>query len=137
MVLCNVQSAFADDAKWTNKGIATFGEAITSLDNLSDGYYVLRNVGRKTFVKAEGENLMLRPAVQSTNFADFKNFFSYNTDVAYVFYLKKSATEMVSTLSKERLATISQIQARETNHFLLMQPNMNTPSITLMVLHLD
>lgn len=74
MVLCNVQSAFADDAKWTNKGIATFGEAITSLDNLSDGYYVLRNVGRKTFVKAEGENLMLRPAVQSTNFADFKNF---------------------------------------------------------------
>lgn len=93
MVLCNVQSAFADDAKWTNKGIATFGEAITSLDNLSDGYYVLRNVGRKTFVKAEGENLMLRPAVQSTNFADFKNFFQYNTDVAYVFYLKKSATE--------------------------------------------
>lgn len=93
MVLCNVQSAFADDAKWTNKGIATFGEAITSLDNLSDGYYVLRNVGRKTFVKAEGENLMLRPAVRSTNFADFKNFFQYNTDVAYVFYLKKSATE--------------------------------------------
>lgn len=93
MVFCNVQSAFADDAKWTNKGIATFGEAITSLDNLSDGYYVLRNVGRKTFVKAEGEALKLRPAVRSTNFADFKSFFQYNTDVAYVFYLKKSTTE--------------------------------------------
>ena len=93
MVLCNVQSAFADDAKWTNKGIATFKEAITSLDNLSDGYYVLRNVGRKTFVKAEGEALKLSPAVRSTNFADFQNFFQYNTDVAYVFYLKKNATE--------------------------------------------
>lgn len=93
MVLCNVQSAFADDAKWTDKGIATFGEAITSLDNLSDGYYVLRNVGRKTFVKAEGEALKLRPAVRSTNFADFRSFFQYNTDVAYVFYLKKSTTE--------------------------------------------
>lgn len=93
MVLCNVQSAFADDAKWTDKRIATFGEAITSLDNLSDGYYVLRNVGRKTFVKTEGEALKLKPAVRSTNFADFKNFFQNNTDVAYVFYLKKSATE--------------------------------------------
>lgn len=93
MVLCNVQSAFADEAKWVNKGIATFGQAITSLDNLNDGYYVLRNVGRKTFVKAEGEALKLSPAVQSTNFADFQNFFQYNTDVAYVFYLKKNTTE--------------------------------------------
>ena len=93
MVLCNVQSAFADEAKWVNKGIATFGKAITSLDNLNEGYYVLRNVGRKTFVKAEGEALKLSPAVQSTNFADFQNFFQYNTDVAYVFYLKKNTTE--------------------------------------------
>lgn len=92
MVVCNVRSAFADDAKWTDKGIATFGEAITSLDNLNDGFYVLRNVGRKTFVRAEGEALKLKPAVKSTNFNDFKNFFQGNTDVAYVFYLKKSAT---------------------------------------------
>lgn len=92
MVVCNVRSAFADDAKWTDKGIATFGEAVTSLDNLNDGFYVLRNVGRKTFVKAEGEALKLKPVVKSTNFNDFKNFFQGNTDVAYVFYLKKSAT---------------------------------------------
>lgn len=92
MVVCNVRSAFADDAKWTDKGIATFGEAVTSLDNLNDGFYVLRNVGRKTFVKAEGEALKLKPVVKSTNFNDFKNFFQGNADVAYVFYLKKSAT---------------------------------------------
>lgn len=92
MVVCNVRSAFADDAKWTDKGIATFGQAVTSLDNLNDGFYVLRNVGRKTFVKAEGEALKLKPVVKSTNFNDFKNFFQGNTDVAYVFYLKKSAT---------------------------------------------
>lgn len=93
MVLCNVQSAFADDAKWTDKYIASFREAITSLDNLNNGYYVLRNAGRKTFVKAEGEALMLRPAVQSTTFTDFQNFFQNNADVAYVFYLEKSTTE--------------------------------------------
>lgn len=52
----SVQSAFATDEKWENKKITSVSAAVESLDALTDGYYVLRNVGRKTFVRENDNN---------------------------------------------------------------------------------
>lgn len=51
MVLCNVQSAFADDAKWTDKYIQSVDAAVTSSNNLKEGFYLMRNVGHSTFLR--------------------------------------------------------------------------------------
>lgn len=55
MVFSSVQSAFAADPDWEGKRIATLSAAVINADSLSDGYYVLRNVGRKTFLR-ENDN---------------------------------------------------------------------------------
>ncbi len=92
LVLGNVQSAFADEAKWTNKYIKSISDPITNLDELSDGFYVLRNVGRKTFAHLEDNgSLMLKAAVNNEELANFKTFFQNNGDVAYMFYFTKNA----------------------------------------------
>lgn len=92
LVLGNVQSAFADEAKWTNKAIKSISDPITNLDELSDGFYVIRNVGRKTFAHLENNGkIMLKAAVNNEELANFKTFFQNNTDVAYMFYFTKNA----------------------------------------------
>ena len=57
-IFTSVQSAFATDEKWENKKIATVAAAVDGIDNLTDGYYLLRNVGRQTFVR-ENDNKAL------------------------------------------------------------------------------
>ena len=90
MVLCNVQSAFADEEKWTNKGIKSISGPITNLDELNNGFYVLRNVGRKTFAHLEDNgNIWLQAPVRSENVADIQAAFAYNADAAYAFYVTK------------------------------------------------
>ena len=51
LIFTSVQSAFATDAEWEQKRIASVSAAVEGLDNLVNGYYVLRNVGRKTFLR--------------------------------------------------------------------------------------
>lgn len=55
MVFSSVQSAFAADPDWEGKRIGTLSAAVTNAESLTDGYYVLRNVGRKTFLR-ENDN---------------------------------------------------------------------------------
>ena len=46
-----VNSAYADDAEgWKGKYIKSVSEAITSLDNLTDGFYLFRQDGKKRFL---------------------------------------------------------------------------------------
>lgn len=93
LVLGNVQSAFADDAKWTDKCIKSISDPITNLDELTNGFYVIRNVGRKTFVHLEGNgNIWLQKPVQSENTTEIQAAFANNTDVAYAFYVAKDET---------------------------------------------
>lgn len=42
MLVSSVQSAFADDAKWTNKFIKSVADATTDLGSLEDGYICLK-----------------------------------------------------------------------------------------------
>lgn len=93
LVLGNVQSAFADDAKWTDKAIKSISDPITNLDELTDGFYVIRNVGRKTFVHLENNgNIWLQNPVRSENTTEIQAAFANNTDVAYAFYVAKDGT---------------------------------------------
>lgn len=92
LVLGNVQSAFADDTKWTDKAIKSISDPITNLDELTNGFYVIRNVGRKTFAHLEDNGkIMLKAAVNNEELANFKTFFQNNGDVAYMFYFTKNA----------------------------------------------
>ena len=54
LLLCfvgGVNSAYADDAEgWKGKYIKSVSEAITSLDNLTDGFYLFRLDAKKTFL---------------------------------------------------------------------------------------
>ena len=43
LIFTSVQSAFATDAEWEQKRIASVSAAVEGLDNLVNGYYVLRN----------------------------------------------------------------------------------------------
>ena len=57
-VFTSVQTAFAADPDWEGKQIGTLSEAVTSLEGLGDGYYVLRNVGRKTFLRENTDHTL-------------------------------------------------------------------------------
>lgn len=89
-IFTSVQSAFATDEKWENKKIATVSAAIEGLDNLTDGYYLLRNVGRKTFLREnDGKDLYLWNATNgsddlATVQAKFVNSYAYMSSVVYV-----------------------------------------------------
>lgn len=96
MVLCNVQSAFADDAKWTDKYIQNVDAAVTSFSNLKDGFYLMRNVGHSTFLREENNGNLYLANVNNysseianiqTNFTGQANLDKLN----YVVHLTKDA----------------------------------------------
>ena len=119
LVLGNVQSAFADDEKWTDKIIKSISDPITNLDELNDGFYVIRNVGRKTFVHLENDgNIWLQKPVQSENTTEIQAAFANKTDVAYAFYVAKDKASGKYT-----------IQAKSGKYFPESLPHGSTASV--------
>lgn len=55
MLVGGVNCAYAEGGDWTDKYIATVSEPVTNVSSLQDGYYLLRNVGRQTFLR-ENDN---------------------------------------------------------------------------------
>ena len=101
MLVSSVQSAFADDAKWTGKGIKSVGAAVTSLSDLTDGYYLVRNVGHSTFLQEQGNgNLYLWNANNySSDLASINNAFSGDaTNMNSVVYLAKDSEDGTYTM---------------------------------------
>ena len=101
MLVSSVQSAFADDAKWTGKGIKSVDAAVTSLSNLTDGYYLVRNVGHSTFLQEQGNgNLYLWNANNySSDLTSINNAFSGSvTDMNSVVYLAKDSEDGTYTM---------------------------------------
>lgn len=94
VLFSSVQSTFAaTDSKWADKWIASVGDAVTSLEGLTDGYYVLRNVGRKTFLCENDDNkLYLWNATNgSDNIANVRTAFVHkNTVMSSVVYVTKN-----------------------------------------------
>ena len=101
MLVSSVQSAFADDAKWTGKGIKSVGAAVTSLSNLTDGYYLVRNVGHSTFLQEQDNgNLYLWNANNySSDLTSINNAFSGSaTNMNSVVYLAKDSEDGTYTM---------------------------------------
>ena len=101
MLVSSVQSAFADDAKWTGKGIKSVDAAVTSLSDLTDGYYLVRNVGHSTFLQEQGNgNLYLWNANNySSDLASINNAFSGDaTNMNSVVYLAKDSEDGTYTM---------------------------------------
>lgn len=60
MFVGGVNCAYAEGGDWTGKWITTVSEPVTNVSSLQDGYYLLRNVGRQTFLREkEGHGLWL------------------------------------------------------------------------------
>lgn len=94
MVLCNVQSAFADDAKWTDKYIQSVDAAVTSSNNLKEGFYLMRNVGHSTFLREENNGNLYLANVNnySSEIANIQENFigqASSDKLNYVVYLTK------------------------------------------------
>lgn len=75
-MLGSVNVSAATDSKWTDHYVVSVSAAVTSLDDLNSGYYVLRNVGRKTFLRENDNNgLWLWNAASGDNLTDVKTAF--------------------------------------------------------------
>ena len=101
MLVSSVQSAFADDANWTGKGIKSVDAAVTSLSDLTDGYYLVRNVGHSTFLQEQdGGNLYLWNANNySSDLTSINNAFSGSaTNMNSVVYLAKDSENGTYTM---------------------------------------
>lgn len=94
VLFSSVQSTFAaTDSKLEGKWIASMGEAVTSLEGLTDGYYVLRNVGRQTFLREnDNNNLYLWNATNGSDAIDNVRtaFVHKNAVISSVVYITKN-----------------------------------------------
>ena len=98
-MLSSVQSAFADDAKWTNKYIKTVNAAVTSTDNLTTGYYMMRNVGHKSWLYGNGNSLTLDVPVRSDELTAFNTTFAGSTTyLNHVVYVTKNSDNNTYTI---------------------------------------
>ena len=100
MLVSSVQSAFADDAKWTNKFIKSVADATADLGSLEDGYYLLENVGHNSFARLEDNGkIWLEAAVNPDGIENIRNYFVGTTDkMNYVFYLSKNDDNATYTI---------------------------------------
>ena len=100
MLVSSVQSAFADDAKWTNKFIKSVADATTDLGSLENGYYLLENVGHKSFARLDDNAIWLDgESINPDGIDNIRNYFVGTTDkMHYVFYLSKNDDNTTYTI---------------------------------------
>ena len=99
MLVSSVQSAFADDARWTNKFIKSVADATADLSSLENGYYLIENVGHNSFARLDGNAIWLEAAVNPDGIDNIRNYFVGTADkMNYVFYLSKNDDDATYTI---------------------------------------
>ena len=100
MLVSSVQSAFADDVKWTNKFIKSVADATADLGSLEDGYYLLENVGHNSFAHVVNDGIWLDGTAANPDGIDnIRSRFVGTTDkMHYVFYLSKNDDNATYTI---------------------------------------
>ena len=100
MLVSSVQSAFADDAKWTNKFIKSVADATADLGSLENGYYLIENVGHKSFARLDGNAIWLDgESINPDGIDNIRNYFVGTADkMNYVFYLSKNDDNATYTI---------------------------------------
>lgn len=98
-------AASAQDVKWSGKTVTGVGEAVTSTDALTDGFYLMRNVGRATYVneRSNGALYLNNPSgLNTTPTVDEIAAAFEGTDLLnYVVYVAKNAESGKYTLQVE------------------------------------
>ncbi len=100
MLVSSVQSAFADDAKWTNKFIKSVADATADLGSLENGYYLIENVGHNSFAHVVNDGIWLDGSAANPDGIDnIRSSFVGTTDkMHYVFYLSKNDDNATYTI---------------------------------------
>ena len=100
MLVSSVQSAFADDAKWTNKFIKSVADATADLGSLENGYYLIENVGHNSFAHVVNDGIWLDGnAANPDGIDNIRSSFVGTTDkMHYVFYLSKNDDNATYTI---------------------------------------
>ena len=100
MLVSSVQSAFADDAKWTNKFIKSVADATADLGSLENGYYLIENVGHNSFAHVVNDGIWLDGnAANPDGIDNIRSRFVGTTDkMHYVFYLSKNDDNATYTI---------------------------------------
>lgn len=100
-MLVGVNCAYAEGGDWTGKWIATVSEPVTNVSSLQDGYYLLRNIGRQTFLREnDNHGLYLWNAVSGdADVASVSAAFVKKTSVmSSVVYITKNADGSTYTM---------------------------------------
>lgn len=101
MLVGGVNCAYAEGGDWTGKWIATVSEPVTNVSSLQDGYYLLRNIGRQTFLRENDDHgLYLWNAVSGdADVASVSAAFVKKTSVmSSVVYITKNADGSTYTM---------------------------------------
>ena len=100
MLVSSVQSAFADDARWTNKFIKSVADATADLGSLENGYYLIENVGHNSFAHVVNDGIWLDGSAANPDGIDnIRSSFVGTTDkMHYVFYLSKNDDNATYTI---------------------------------------
>ena len=101
MLVGGVNCAYAEGGDWTDKYIVTVSEPVTNVRSLQDGYYLLRNVGRQTFLREnDNHGLYLWNAVSGdADVASVSAAFVKKTSVmSSVVYITKNADGSTYTM---------------------------------------
>lgn len=101
MLVGGVNCAYAEGGDWTGKWIATVSEPVTNVSSLQNGYYLLRNVGRQTFLREnDNHGLYLWNAVSGdADVASVSAAFVNKTSVmSSVVYITKNADGSTYTM---------------------------------------
>ena len=101
MLVSSVQSAFADDAKWTNKFIKSVADATADLGSLENGYYLIENVGHNSFAHVANNGVIWLDgsAANPDGIDNICSRFVGTTDkMHYVFYLSKNDDNATYTI---------------------------------------
>lgn len=100
MLVSSVQSAFADDARWTNKFIKSVADATADLGSLENGYYLIENVGHNSFAHVVNDGIWLDGTAANPDGIDnIRSRFVGTTDkMHYVFYLSKNDDNATYTI---------------------------------------
>ena len=100
MLVSSVQSAFADDAKWTNKFIKSVADATADLGSLENGYYLIENVGHNSFAHVVNDGIWLDGTAANPDGIDniCSRFVGTTDKMHYVFYLSKNDDNATYTI---------------------------------------
>ncbi len=90
--------AYAVAAGWSGNSIKTVSDRLTSVNDLTDGYYLVRNWAQNYFICETGSNVTFTSSADMSNINAIQTAFERTDKLNSVVYVKKDATAGTYTL---------------------------------------